>query len=112
MMPVTWPPWSMTDIGDRAHQADRAAAIDQADVVLGQDAAEGAGGFDEFRIAAGAGAAIDANGFDVCSFDCMWPGRRGASRRRAAAAWQIRLQMPRQWETFVQGLVAIWKNSI
>ena len=34
-------------VGDRAHQADRAAAIDQPDVVLGKSLAERDGGFDE-----------------------------------------------------------------
>ena len=61
MMPVTSPPWSSTALGDLAHQADRAAAVHQADAVLGQDLAERARGFDEGRIGAGAGAAIDAD---------------------------------------------------
>ncbi len=64
-MPVTWPPWSITEFGDGAHQADRAAAIDQPDIVFGQDLAKAAGRFDEIGIATGAGAAIDANCFDL-----------------------------------------------
>ena len=61
MMPVTWPPWSSTEARNRAHQPDRAAAIDQADVVLGEDCAEGVRGRDEARVGAGAGTAIDAD---------------------------------------------------
>ena len=45
--------------GDRAHQSDRTAAIDQADLVLAKDLAEFDGGFDETGIGAGTGAAID-----------------------------------------------------
>src|SRR5260221_10791150 len=51
--------------GDRAHQADRSAAIDQPDVVLGEDLAEGDRSFDKAGIGSGAGAAIDADGFDL-----------------------------------------------
>ena len=47
--------------GKLAHQADRAAAVDQADAVLRQDFAEGAGGLDEGGVGSRAGAAIDAD---------------------------------------------------
>ena len=58
--------------GDRAHQADRAAAIDEADVVLGKALPERDGGFHEAGIGPGAGAAIDADGFDLYSSSLMW----------------------------------------
>ena len=51
--------------GDRAHQADRTAAIDEADIVLGKDLSERDGSFDKAGVGAGAGAAIDADGFDL-----------------------------------------------
>ena len=61
MMPVTRAAVVEHGVGDRAHHADAAAAIDQADAVLGEDCAEGAGGLHEGRVGAGAGAAIDAD---------------------------------------------------
>ena len=39
-------------LGDRAHQADRAAAIDEPDVVVGEELAEGFGRFDEAGVCA------------------------------------------------------------
>ena len=53
---------------DRAHHADRAAAIDQADAVLGEDPAKRGRGFDETWIGPGAGAAIDTDGADFSHF--------------------------------------------
>ena len=47
--------------GDRAHQADGAAAIDQPGLALGQQRAERDRGFDEARIGPGTGTAIDAD---------------------------------------------------
>ena len=44
----------------RSHQAERAAAVDQPDPVLGEDLSQLAGRFGKRRIGAGAGAAIDA----------------------------------------------------
>ena len=49
---------------DRAHQAKRTAAIDQADVVLGEGFTERLGAFGEVGIRSRAGAAIDTDGFD------------------------------------------------
>jgi hypothetical protein len=46
-------------VRDRAHQADVAAAVDQAEAALGQQAAEGRGGVGERRIDTGVGAAVD-----------------------------------------------------
>ena len=50
--------------GDRAHQPDRTAAIDQPDAAFRQQSAENRRGFKETRIGAGAGAAIDADRLD------------------------------------------------
>ena len=47
--------------GDRAHQADGAAAEDKPDVVLGEDGAERRRCCGKARIGAGTGAAIDAD---------------------------------------------------
>ena len=44
MMPCTSPPFLQHGAGDLAHHAVAAAAIDQADAVLGEDFAEIAGG--------------------------------------------------------------------
>ena len=51
--------------GDRAHQADRTAAIDEADIVLGESLSQGDGSFDKAGVGAGAGAAIDTDSFDL-----------------------------------------------
>ena len=48
-------------VGDDAHQADVAAAVDQADAFAGQAVAQGDGAFGVGRLAAGVGAAIDAD---------------------------------------------------
>ena len=40
MIPVTWPPALEHGMGDRAHQAEIAAAIDEAYVVLRENPAE------------------------------------------------------------------------
>ena len=50
--------------GERAHQADRAAAINQPDAVLGEDFAELFRRFDEARFSSGARSAIDADRID------------------------------------------------
>jgi hypothetical protein len=55
--------------GAGAHQAGRAAAVDQRDAVLGQDSAEPTRCLHEGRVGAWTGAAIDANGFDSVHFD-------------------------------------------
>ena len=47
--------------GDLAHEAEAAAAIDEADARLRQDAAEGARGFDDRPGLARPGAAIDTD---------------------------------------------------
>jgi hypothetical protein len=62
--------------GDRAHQADRAAAINQADVVLGQYPAKCAGGFNEFRVTAGSRTAINANSLQSAHWIPCGPGAR------------------------------------
>src|SRR4029077_2872653 len=51
--------------GQGTHQADRAAAIDEADTVFGEDFAECPGGFDEAGICAWAGATIDTHCSDL-----------------------------------------------
>ena len=51
-------------LGDGAHQADIAAAIDQIDAALGHLAAQCRRSFGENGIVAEAGAAIDTNGLD------------------------------------------------
>ncbi len=73
--------------GDRAHQADRAATIDEADIVFGEDLAQGDGGFDKAGVGARAGAAIDTDGFDLihvvmwhCNAKCV---KSGVSPARA-----------------------------
>ena len=58
-------------LGDGAHQPDRAAAIDQADIVLSKYFSESDGCFDKAGVAAWAGAAIDTDGFDVVH-ELMW----------------------------------------
>lgn len=50
---------------DRAHQADRAAAVDQAHVVVGKGLAECDGSFNEAGIVTGAGAAINTDSLDL-----------------------------------------------
>jgi hypothetical protein len=57
--------------GDRAHQPDRSAAIDEPDIVLGENLSQGEGGFDKAGAGAGAGAAIDTNGSDLFGFDLI-----------------------------------------
>ena len=74
---MTRPPWSSTEFRERSHQADGAAAIDQADAVFGQDTAEAARGGDKGRVGARPGGAIDANRFDSTH-------RNGCGHRRAA----------------------------
>jgi hypothetical protein len=49
----------------RAHDAERAAAIDEADAVFGEHLAKRFGGFDEMGIGARAGAALVTDGFDL-----------------------------------------------
>ena len=48
-------------VGDDPHQADPAAAVDQAQAPIGQDRADPAGGLDVFRIRPRRGAAVDAD---------------------------------------------------
>src|SRR6185312_14496063 len=67
-------------IGHRAHQSVRAAAIDQADAVLGQDLAERAGSFDETGISAGTGTAINTD-----SLDLVHAGHVALQRKRRQA---------------------------
>jgi len=52
-------------LGDRAHQANRSAAIDEANLVLGERLSQGDGSFDKAGIGTGAGAAIDTDSFDL-----------------------------------------------
>src|SRR5262249_283835 len=61
--------------GERSHQADRPAAIDQADAVLGQNAAELCRRVHESWVLAGTGCAIDANRF-YCAHG-QWVGPTG-----------------------------------
>jgi len=53
----------------RSHQPDRAAAIDEADVVLGEGLAERDGGFHKAGICTGAGATIDTDSPDFVRHD-------------------------------------------
>jgi hypothetical protein len=50
--------------GEDAHEADRAAAIDETDVAGGHIAAQGFGGGGVLRARAGVGATIDADAFN------------------------------------------------
>jgi hypothetical protein len=58
-------------VGDRAHDADGAAAIDEPDLRFGEDAAEFLGGLDEGWIGSGAGAAIDADRPDLVQINLV-----------------------------------------
>src|SRR5262245_38227882 len=72
--------------GERSHQADRPAAINQADAALGQNSAELSRRVHESWVVAGAGGAIDANRFDCAHGQWMWPeGARASSRVRGMA---------------------------
>jgi hypothetical protein len=65
---------------DRAHQPDRTSAIDKADVVLGEDAAEGMRRLGEARIGPGTGTAIDAditNRAHSFTVALQWKARKG-----------------------------------
>ncbi|HEY6376687.1 MAG TPA: hypothetical protein VIX90_14290 [Edaphobacter sp.] len=44
MTPTTRPPWARQDLSDGAHEADGGSAVDEADVLLGEGAAEVLGG--------------------------------------------------------------------
>ena len=70
----------------RAHQPDRTAAIDEADVVLGEGLAQCDGGFDEAGIGAGAGAAIDTDSFDFAHAAHVALQRKSVKQRIAQAA--------------------------
>ena len=59
--------------GDRTHQPDRSTAINQPDIVLGENLPQGEGGFDKARAGAGPGAAIDTNSFDLIHADHVAP---------------------------------------
>ena len=89
MMPVTWPPFVGDGLRQFAHHADRAAAIDQADTVLGEDLAEGAGGGDKSRVGARSGAAIDANFPDFVHFFDFVHAPACALRRRRRQGSEI-----------------------
>ena len=65
MMPVTRPPCCQHRAGDLAHQAEAAAAVDEADAVLGHALPELARGLGVGRIGAGVGAAVDADVVDA-----------------------------------------------
>lgn len=52
-------------IGDGAHQADVAAAVDQAQAVAGDALAQRRGAFDVDGLVAGIGAAVDADAFHL-----------------------------------------------
>ena len=58
-------------LGDRAHQPDRSATIDEPNIVLGERLSQCEGSFDKAGAGAGAGAAIDTNGFDWFGFDLI-----------------------------------------
>ena len=68
MMPVTAPLAFFHGVGDLAHHADGAAAIDEADAVLGEDRAEVFCGLDIGRVGARPGAAVDADFADFAHF--------------------------------------------
>ncbi len=73
---------------DRAHQAERAAAIDQADAVLGKGRAEALWPpSTKFGIGTGTGAAIDADSFDRVHMVAMVAlHATGSSRRTSCGA--------------------------
>src|SRR5207302_7080356 len=60
-------------LGDRAHQPDRSAAIDEPDIVLGERLSQCEGSFDKAGAGAGAGAAIDTDSFDLIHADHVAP---------------------------------------
>src|SRR5262249_12718807 len=72
--------------GERSHQPDRPAAVDQADAVLGQNSAELCRRVHESWVVAGAGGAIDANRFDCAHGQWMWPEPSGPSSCGLGAA--------------------------
>ena len=75
--------------GDRAHQADIAAAIDEPDAGLGDVAAERFRGLGEDRVGPESGAAIDADG---CAGSLIDAGRAGQGQGRArAGSWRAAL---------------------
>src|SRR6201999_1651178 len=76
---------------DRAHQAERAAAIDQADCVLGENLAERAGGFHEVGVGARTGAAIDADRPDLVQINLVHSGLCGP------ATWRRQVVLIRRW---------------
>ena len=65
MMPVTRPPCCQHRAGDLAHQAEAAAAVDEADAVLRHALPELARGLGVGWIGAGVGAAVDADVVDA-----------------------------------------------
>ena len=71
MMPVTCPPCFEHGPGDDAHEAEAAAAIDQADAPFGHVLAEFPGGIRIGRIVARAGAAVNAYSSNL-SHALMW----------------------------------------
>ena len=88
MMPVDLAAVVEHGVAPVAHHADGAAAIDQADAVLGQDRAEGAGGLDEGRVGARPGAAIDADFSDFAEVFVRFMAmhvHRGCGSVKAAA---------------------------
>src|SRR5262249_40587624 len=82
--------------GERSHQPDRSAAIDQADAVLGQSPAELSRRVHESWFVAGAGGAIDANRFDCTHGHWMWPQPTGPSSRGLSMTVSRRFQLKRE----------------
>jgi hypothetical protein len=82
-------------VGKLAHQPDRAAAIDEADAVLGKRLAELSRGRGEIGIAARSGAAIDADSSDLGHSDSfvrsgMRIVRKEEGYRHARRRWRGR----------------------
>ena len=84
MTPVTSPAVVEDRFGEGAHQADGAAAIDQANAVLGQNSPKAGGRLHVGGILAGTGGAIDADRFDCAHGRWMWPQGSGPSSHRVA----------------------------
>src|SRR5262245_25765490 len=75
--------------GKRSHQSDRAAAINEPDIALGEDSAELPRRLHECWIVAGTGGAIDADRVDCAHWIRIWreatsPVKRRSQRGNAA----------------------------
>ena len=98
--------------GDRAHQADRAAAIDQANIVFSEDPAEPLCGLDEAGVCAGAGAAIDTNSLDSVHIGHVALQRRCVKASGFARIKRIAPQIAGNRERIVPGKAVLGGQSL